>query len=41
MNFPPGDLNPGPYPPHPTSIYICKITTAPRICGDVGYLFVT
>ena len=31
----PGDLNPSPCPPHPTSTYICEMTTAPRVCG--GY----
>ena len=25
------DLNPGPCPPHRTSIYICGVTTAPRV----------
>ena len=31
----PGDLNPDPYPPHPTSIYTCGVTTASRVCS--GY----
>ena len=26
-----GDLNFNPYPPHPTSIYICEMTTTPRV----------
>ena len=26
-----GDLNFNPYPPHPTSIYICEVTTTPRV----------
>ena len=33
MKLPPGDLNSGPYPSHPTSIYTCGVTTAPRVCG--------
>ena len=30
-----GDLNSGTYPspPHPTIIYTCEVTTAPRVCG--------
>ena len=28
----PGDLNPGPCPPHPTSTYTCGVTIAPRVC---------
>ena len=27
------DLNLGLYPPYPTSIYICRVTTALRVCG--------
>ena len=33
VKFPPEDLNPDPYPPHLTSIYTCKVTTAPMVCG--------
>ena len=33
MKLPPRDLNPGPYPPHPTSTYTCEVTIAPRVCG--------
>jgi len=33
IKLPPGDLNPGPYPPHPTSIYTCGVTTASRVHG--------
>ena len=29
------DLNSDSYPQHPTSAYTCKVTIAPRICGDV------
>ena len=29
----PEDLNPGPYHPHPTSIYTCGVTTTPRVRG--------
>ena len=35
----PKDLNPNPYPPHPTSTYTCGVTIAPRVCGgnyDLG-----
>ena len=35
VKFPPGDLNPDPYPPHPTNIYTCEMTTALRICGGI------
>ena len=31
VKLPPKDLNPDPYPPHPTSIYICGVTTASRV----------
>ena len=31
VKFPIGDLNPDPYPPHPTNVYICGVTTAPRV----------
>ena len=27
------DLNPGPYPPHLISTYICGVTIAPKVCG--------
>ena len=29
----PRDLNPGPCPQNPTSIYTCRVTNAPRVCG--------
>ena len=29
----PENLNPNPYPPYPTSIYIDKVTTAPKMRG--------
>ena len=29
----PGDLNPVPYPLHPTSTYTCGVTITPRVCG--------
>ena len=35
VKFPPGDLNPSPYPPHPTSTYICGVITAPRVRGGI------
>ena len=31
----PRDLNPGPYPSHPTSTYTCKVTIMLRMCGSV------
>ena len=31
VKFPPGDLNPNPYPPHPTNTYTCKVTTTPKV----------
>ena len=33
VKLPPEDLNPDPYPPHPTSIYTCVVSIAPRVCG--------
>ena len=35
VKFRPGDLNPNPYSPHLTSIYICGITTTPKVHSDV------
>ena len=32
VKLPPRDLNLGPYPPHPTSMYTCGVTTTPRVC---------
>ena len=34
MKFPIGNINPGPYLPHPTNTYTCRVTTAPRVCGE-------
>ena len=34
MNLLLEDLNPDSYPSHPTNIYICGVTTTPRMCGD-------
>ena len=31
VKFPPEDLNPNPCPLHPTSIYTCGVTIAPRV----------
>ena len=31
VKLPSGDLNPNPYPPHPTGIYICEVITTPRV----------
>ena len=33
VKLPLGNLNPGPYPPHPTSIYTYGVTIVPRMCG--------
>ena len=35
VKFSPGDLNSNPYPPHPTSIYTCGVTIAPRGSGGM------
>ena len=35
----PRDLNPDPYPPHPTSTYTCGVTVAPRVCGGKNNSF--
>ena len=29
-----GDLNHGPYPPHPASNYTCEVTIVPKVCDD-------
>ena len=31
----PRDLNPNPCPPHLTCTYICGVTIALRVCGDI------
>ena len=31
VKLPLGDLNPGLCPPYPTSIYICGVTTTPKM----------
>ena len=38
VKLPPRDLNPGPCPPHPTSIYTYRMTTTPRVCGVLKVL---
>ena len=40
VKLPPENLNPGPYPLHPTCIYTCRVITAPRVHGGkmVGML---
>ena len=35
VKLPSGDLNPDLYPPHPTSIYTCGVTTTPRVRGGL------
>ena len=37
--IPLGDLNPDPYPSHPTSTYTCGMTIATRVCGGQHILF--
>ena len=39
MKPPLKDLNPESYPQHPTNIYICGLTIAPRMRGDFIYNF--
>ena len=34
VKLPPGDLNPNPYPPHPTNIYTYGVITAQRVRSD-------
>ena len=29
-----GNMNPDPYPPHPTYTYTCGITLVLRVCGE-------
>ena len=29
------NLNPGPYTPHPTNTYTCRIIIASKVCGGV------
>ena len=33
------DLNPDPYPPHPTNTYMCRVTIVPKMCGGIVSLF--
>ena len=35
VKFLSGDLNLGPYPPHPTNTYTYGVAIAPRVCGGV------
>ena len=35
MNLSSRDLNPSPYPLHPTSTYTCEVTIVPRVCGGI------
>ena len=39
VKLPPGDLNLGPYPPHPTNTYTYGVTTAPRMRGGKCKIF--
>ena len=41
MKFPPGDLNPGPCPLHPTSTYTCGVTIVPKVCGSDNSTFIS
>ena len=36
VKLPLKDLNPDSYPPHPTSIYACNVTTAPKVHNEMG-----
>ena len=38
VKLPVGDLNPGPYFPHPTNTYIYEVTIALRVCGGSNAL---
>ena len=33
----PKDLNPDPYPQHPTSTYTYGVTIGPRVCGGLTH----
>ena len=35
VKLPLRDLNPGPYPPHLTSTYTCRVIIAPRVRSSV------
>ena len=39
VKFPPGDLNPSPYPSHLTSTYTYKVTIALKVCGGIPLYF--
>ena len=39
VKFSPENLNLGPYPPHPTNIYICEVTITLRVYGGFGKVF--
>ena len=40
VKLPSGDLNLSPYPPYPTSISTCRVTTIPRMHGSRKYKLV-
>ena len=41
VKFPFGDLNPDPFPSHPTKTYTCKVTIMPRVCSGYGQISIT
>ena len=41
MKFPPRELNPNSYPPHPTSTYTCGLTIVSKMCSDMRELLIS
>ena len=41
VKLPSRDLNPGPWPLHPTSTYTCGMTIAPKVCGGDNSTFIS
>ena len=41
VKLPPENLNPSPYPPHPTNIYTFEIIISPMVCGGIFYEVLT
>ena len=38
VKLPLGNLNSGPYLPHYTNTYTCKVTIAPKVCNDINLI---
>ena len=41
MKFPPRELNPNSYPPHPTNTYTCGLTIVSKVYSDMRELLMS